>query len=83
MWGVAQKRAMQRAVGDGFVRHVADRIVCQDRWGTVTQPQYEIAIPTHIAWCDYWASQPCEHGVADIEDCATCMAPDHPTKDTA
>ena len=72
--GVANQRAIKAMLERGIIQHTGDKVVCKDRFGIVTVPEYDMSIPTHMAWCDYWSEQPCEHGVPDIEDCAVCDA---------
>jgi len=51
--------ATRKALLDkGLIEQCGERIICQDRFGTVTTPEYQMPIPVHYQWCSYWAEQP-------------------------
>ena len=37
-----------------------ERVVCQDRFGTVTAPEYVMPIPVHMQWCSAVAATDAE-----------------------
>lgn len=38
-------------VKNGLIVKIGEQIICQDRFGTVKAPVYEMPIPVHYQWC--------------------------------
>ncbi len=74
----AKAKTLAAMVDAGLLQRCPDKILGRDGFGVIALPQFQMPIPVHMEWCAYWAEQPCEHGVADIEKCEVCMAPDAP-----
>jgi hypothetical protein len=41
----------------GLLHRLPDRLVGKDRFGSITIPQYEMTIGTHMAWCEFQSEQ--------------------------
>lgn len=41
----------------GLIRQCGERVVGRDRFGVIAIPEYEMTIPTHMAWCKAVASE--------------------------
>lgn len=35
----------------GLIEQCGAKVICQDRFGTVTVPEYQMPIPVHYQWC--------------------------------
>jgi len=51
-------RTRDAMLSKGLIEQCGERVICQDRFGTVTVPEYQMPIPVHYQWCSYWAEQP-------------------------
>lgn len=47
--------ATRKALLDrGLIEPCGEKIICQDRFGTVRLTEYQMPIPVHYQWCQHW-----------------------------
>jgi hypothetical protein len=47
----------------GLIEKVGERVLCRDRFGTVTIPEYAVPLPVHYQWCKW-----CDENIKDIAE---------------
>ena len=58
----AAPKSIAKLLEMGVIVRSEDKIVCQDRFGTVKVPSYYVPLPIHFAWCEW-----CSENITDEE----------------
>lgn len=43
----------------GLIEQCGEKVICRDRFGVVTVPEYQMPAPVHMQWCQAMAEE-CE-----------------------
>jgi hypothetical protein len=50
-------RTREAMLAKGLIEPCGKRVIYQDRFGTVTVPEFQMPIAVHMQWCSHWAEQ--------------------------
>lgn len=63
-------RYIQRFLDEGWIRQCGEREICNDRFGRVAVPEYEMETSWYMEWCKYYSERHTEEqqakGSSDI-----------------
>lgn len=60
-----KKAAIKKLLDIVAIVQVGATVICKDRFGVVTTPEYEVPLPLHAAWCRWCSDNAKELGIDD------------------
>ena len=46
---------LERFIDEGWIRFVGEKVICNNRFGKVTIPEFAMPIRWHVQWCEWCA----------------------------